>query len=104
MGMKRFGKDRFPEQYPATKTEFADPLVGDSKDAALLRPFLKNTNLEKRALRLAFDANRDGWSARAFHKAVDKKGPSIVLCTTDSGLICGGYNPKGWVGYGVSRF
>jgi len=103
MGMKRFGKDRFPEQYPATKTEFADPLVGDSKDAALLRPFLKNTNLEKRALRLAYDANRDGWSATAFHRAVDKKGPSIVLCTTDSGLICGGYNPKGWVGYGEAR-
>lgn len=104
MGMKRFGRDRFPEQYPATKTEFAEPVVGDSKEVALLRPFLKNTSLEKRALRLAYDANRDGWSALNFHRAVDKKGPSVVVCTTESGLICGGYNPKGWVGYGVSLF
>jgi len=103
MGMSRFGKERFPEQYPATKTEFADPVPGDSKDAALLRPFLKNTNLERRALVLAYNANRDGWSAAAFHKAVDKKGSSLVVCVTNSGLICGGYNPKGWVGYGEAR-
>lgn len=102
MGMKRFGKERFPEQYPATKTEFADPVVGDSKEVAILRPFLKNTSLEKRQLRLSYDANRDGWTALDFHKAVDKKGPSVVVCTTESGLVCGGYNPKGWVGYGVS--
>jgi hypothetical protein len=101
MGMKRFGRERFPEQYPATKTEFADPVVGDSKEVALLRPFLKNTSLEKRKLRLSYDANRDGWTAYDFHKAVDKKGPSVVVCTTESGLVCGGYNPKGWVSYGV---
>lgn len=102
MGMKRFGRERFPEQYPATKTEFADPVVGDSKEVALLRPFLKNTSLEKRKLSLSYDANRDGWTAYDFHRAVDKKGPSVVVCTTESGLVCGGYNPKGWVGYGVS--
>lgn len=103
MGMSRFGPDRFPEQYPATKTEWAEPVVSDDKEMTMIRLFLKNTNLEKRPLRLTYDANRNGWSADAFHRAVDKKGGGVVLCTTNSGLKCGGYNPKGWVGYGEAR-
>ena len=30
----------------ATKTEFAEPVAGDDAEMALLRPMLKNTNLE----------------------------------------------------------
>jgi hypothetical protein len=52
MGMKRFGKERFPEQYPATVDEFADPVEGDSPDVAALRPLLKSTNLEFRGLKV----------------------------------------------------
>jgi hypothetical protein len=74
MGMKRFGRERFPEQYPATVDEWADPVESDTKDVALLRPLLKNTNLEFRALKLTYDANRDGWNAATFHKKVDKLG------------------------------
>jgi TLD len=103
MGMKRFGSERFPEQYPATTTEWANPVSTDTKDMALIRPLLKNTNLETRALKLTYDANRNGWSATAFHKAVDKLGGGIVVCKTSDGLVCGGYNPKGWVGYGEAR-
>ena len=51
-GMPRFGQSRFPEQYPATVDSWADPIDGDEKEIAILRPFLKNTNLEKRGLRL----------------------------------------------------
>ena len=103
MGMKRFGSARFPEQYPATTTEWADPVASDSKDMAKVRPLLKNTNLETRALKLTYDANRNGWNANSFHKAVDKLGGGLVVCTTTDGLVCGGYNPKGWVGYGEAR-
>ena len=103
MGLSRFGAERFPEQYPATKDEWAEPLESDNKEMAILRPFLKNTNLESRALKLTYDANKDGWDAASFHRAVDKKGGAIVLCVTRMGLICGGYNPKGWVGYGEAR-
>lgn len=103
LGMARFGPDRFPEQYPATKTDWALPVPDDDTHVAIVRPFLKNTNLERRPLRLAYDANRHGWNAVAFHKKVDRKGPSLVVCTTTSGLTCGGYNPKGWVGYGEAR-
>lgn len=104
MGMARFGPDRFPEQYPATKTEWAAPLeADDTPEMKQIRPLLKNTNLETRALKLTYDANRDGWDAEKFHALVDKKGGAVVLCTTRMGILCGGYNPKGWVGYGEAR-
>jgi hypothetical protein len=104
MGMQRFGKDRFPEQYPAVKDEWAELLPSDDNEMMkIIRPFLKNTNLEKRALKLSYDANRDGWDPFTFHRKVDKLGGAVVLCETSTGIICGGYNPKGWVGYGEAR-
>lgn len=103
LGLKRFGQADFPEQYPATIDTWAEPLEGDDKDVALLRPLLKNTNLERRKLKLVYNANANGWNPVAFHKAVDKKGPSLVVLTTTSGQVAGGYNPKGWVSYGEAR-
>jgi hypothetical protein len=103
MGMARFGSGRFPEQYPATIDEWASPVAGDDAEMAKLRPMLKNTNLETRGLKLTYSANKNGWSAEKFHQAVDKLGGGLVVCTTTSGLVCGGYNPKGWVGYGEAR-
>ena len=103
LGLKRFGAERFPEQYPATITEWAEPVETDDKEMAKLRPMLKNTNLESRGLKLVYSANRNGWNPDKFHACVDKKGPSLVVCTTSSGLVCGGYNPKGWVSYGEAR-
>lgn len=102
-GMKRFGRENFPEQYPAVLDEWADPVATDDKDMAKLRPLLKNTNLENRGLKLTYSANRDGWNPNAFHRKVDKLGGGLVVCTTKDGLVCGGYNPKGWVGYGEAR-
>ena len=102
-GLKRFGKERFPEQYPAVIDEWADPIPSDTPEMAILRPLLKNTNLESRALRITYNANQQGWSATKFHQAVDKQGGALVVCKTTSGLLCGGYNPKGWVGYGENR-
>jgi hypothetical protein len=91
MGMKRFGAERFPEQYPAVVDEFADPVDGDSQDVAALRPLLKNTNLESRKLKLTYDGNKHGWNPTAFHQKVDRLGGGLVVCTTSDGLICGGY-------------
>jgi len=103
LGLKRFGKERFPEQYPAVVDEWAAPVKSDNAEMARFRPLLKNTNLEERALRLTYDANRDGWDAQAFHRAVDRQGGALVVCTTRLGVTAGGYNPKGWVGYGENR-
>eukprot|EP00977_Amphora_coffeiformis_P003470 scaffold640_cov166-Amphora_coffeaeformis.AAC.6 len=88
-GLKRFGAARFPEQYPATVDEWAEPLEGDSPDVAKLRPLLKNTNMEFRGLTLSYDANKNGWNAEKFHQAVDRKGGALVVCTTQTGQVCG---------------
>ena len=70
-----------PENYPAVKDEFADLLPEDKdKDIALIRQLLASTNLEYRPLKLAYSATKDGWSSSSFHKKVDRKGPSVVLC------------------------
>jgi TLD len=104
MGLKRFGQERFPEQYPATVDDFdVAPVATDDASMAMLRPLLKKTNLEQRGLQLTYTASKQGWDPYRFHSAVDKKGGALVVCTTQSGLICGGYNPKGWVGYGEAR-
>ena len=99
----RMTSQKFPEQYPATKTEWAEPVASDNKEMAIVRPVLKNTNLENRALKLSYSGTKNGWNAQAFHKAVDRKGGALVVCTTKDGLLCGGYNPKGWVGFGENR-
>lgn len=54
MGMKRFGMERFPEQYPAVLDEWAAPVAGDDKEVAALRPMLKKTNMEFRNLKVGF--------------------------------------------------
>ena len=69
----------------------------------MFRPLLARTSLQTRALKLAYDAERDGWDARTFHACVDKMGPGVVLARTEKGAIVGGYNPKGWVGLGEYR-
>ncbi|CDF39345.1 unnamed protein product [Chondrus crispus] len=101
-GLKRFDRDRFPELYPATLDEFADPVPADTPEMALFRPLLARTQLQTREIQLLYDANRDGWSADTFHEALNRKGASVVMAST-AGAVFGGYNPKGFVGYGESR-
>jgi hypothetical protein len=71
-------------------------------DAAFVRPLLKQTQLEKRKLQVAYDANRHGYDARVFHSKVDGKGASVVLAKS-RGQWFGGYNPRGWASLGGSR-
>jgi len=92
-----------PDTYPATKTEFAEPVAGDDAEMALLRPLLKNTNLEYLDLKRVYDAQADGWTADAFHAGANYRGPCVVFCKTRGGAVCGGYAPKGFAGYGEYR-
>ncbi|GAB0496362.1 hypothetical protein MMPV_007674 [Pyropia vietnamensis] len=103
LGLKRFDRDRFPELYPATLTESAPPVDGDDAEVATFRPLLARTQLAARPLRLVYDADADGWTATAFHAAVDRGGASVMVARTAGGAVVGGYNPKGWVGYGEAR-
>lgn len=77
--------------------------AGDDEDVAIIRSLLARTSLQERPLKLAYDANIDGWDARAFHQRVDRLGPGVVLARTEKGAVVGGYNPKGWVGFGEYR-
>jgi hypothetical protein len=73
---------QYPEQYPATYEMNTDVVEEDENDeiAKLVRPLLKNTQLQNRPLQLVYDANKHGWNAAAFHERVDGKGAAIVLC------------------------
>ena len=104
VGLTQFTKETLPEKFPATLTEVAALLPSDNDDnKRLIRPTLAQTNLERRPLVLAYDANKDGWTAQAFHAKMDRKGPSVVLCRTIDGAVFGGYNPCGWVNLGENR-
>eukprot|EP00980_Cylindrotheca_fusiformis_P029170 scaffold22742_cov139-Cylindrotheca_fusiformis.AAC.3 len=95
----------YPEQYPATYEANDVILEQDKGDERirLIRPLLKNTQLESRPLELAYQSSRDGWNASAFHSAVDGKGAAVVVATTSEDRIVGGYNPKGWASLGGAR-
>eukprot|EP00531_Pseudo-nitzschia_arenysensis_P005285 CAMPEP_0116123382 /NCGR_PEP_ID=MMETSP0329-20121206/4720_1 /TAXON_ID=697910 /ORGANISM="Pseudo-nitzschia arenysensis, Strain B593" /LENGTH=270 /DNA_ID=CAMNT_0003617297 /DNA_START=33 /DNA_END=845 /DNA_ORIENTATION=- len=96
---------QYPEQYPATYELSEENLPEDAKisEALLVRPLLKNTQLQSRPLQLVYDANKDGWNPDVFHNAVDGKGASVVLITDKEGKLYGGYNPKGHASLGGAR-
>lgn len=116
---------QYPEQYPATY-ELLPPssyLPRDRDDPTgtgtllAVRPLLKQTQLEGRPLRIAYDANVHGWDGPSFHARVDGCGAAVVLAATTTGTktedsnahtkqhvtMVGGYNPKGWAGLGGAR-
>ena len=99
-GMKRLD---VPEMFGPVLDRWADPVEGDSPDAALIRPLLAGTQLESTPLRLAYSADRDGWSAQAFHEKVNTFGCGVVVARTAGGAVIGGYNPRGWIGLGEDR-
>jgi hypothetical protein len=104
VGLNRYTKESLPENFPATKTEWAQELPSDlTPSVQIVRQTLARTNLEFRELSLAYSGSKDGWTYKDFHKKLDTKGPSVVLCRTTTGDVFGGYNPCGWVGLGEAR-
>lgn len=107
------GNDRrlqYPEQYPAIYDLSDIKVSSDDADARLVRPLLKQTQLESRRLRVAYNARSQGWNPQAFHRAVDGQGAAIVLAKASrssnnniSKEWFGGYNPKGWSSLGGAR-
>ncbi len=71
MGLKRLNFDELPDQY-CEMDALAPLLPGDDKipDVAFIRPLLARTQLERRSLKVAYDADLDGWSPAAFHGKV----------------------------------
>lgn len=102
MGLKRLNLSTMPDQKVETE-RLAAPLKGDagSPDARLLRPLLAGTQLEAEPLECVYDTDRgDAWSPKAFHEAARARGAALVLCVTEAGSWCGGYNPLGFLGFG----
>lgn len=81
--------------YPAVIGEWAELLPSDEGEVALIRPLLAATAIENVPLRLAYDADRDGWTAEAFHDKVNTFGAAVVIAETVGGAVLGGYNPSG---------
>lgn len=90
----------YPEGKPATY----DLLPGELGfgPEAVVRPLLKQTQLQNRKLKVVYNAKRDGWDGRAFHQKVDGMGASVVLAKV-RGQWIGGYNPRGWASLGGAR-
>lgn len=97
-GMQRMSEKSMQELYPATTTEFAAAVAGDSREVALFRPLLAKTRLEKKSLRLAYNAEEHGWTPQAFHDRCDGYGAAVVLARSVGGAVLGAYNPQGWIG------
>jgi len=89
-GMKRMSAEDYPEMYPAVTDHWAAPVQGDSPDIAVIRPLLARTQLEKARIRLAYESQRDGWSAEAFHARLNTFGAALLVLDTEGGSICGG--------------
>jgi len=102
LGLKRATVEEFPDLWPPT-TELGEAMPGDPPDVAAFRPLLKQTSLETAPLLLAFDAERDGWSNRAFRAAMDGSYAAVLIAETEGGTRFGAYNPAGWLGYGDFR-
>ena len=100
-GLKRMTKEDWPDQFLAVKQATAVTLASDdTKELQMIRKVLTQTQLEKLALGIAFDANVHGWSANSFHTQLDGQGAALLVGVTDDGVVFGGYNSKGWLGYG----
>lgn len=100
-GLKRMQKEEWPDQWPAETTASGTPLESDVTDELKkVRRVLKQTQLEFLALGCAYDAETHGWSSRAFHTQLDGQGAAVLVAETTTGEVFGGYNPKGWLGYG----
>lgn len=99
-GLKRMSKEEWPDQWPAELDADAETLESDVGELRTIRRVLKQTQLERLRLGLAYDAEEHGWSATSFHSRVDGYGAGILVAETKGGEVFGGYNPKGWLGYG----
>ena len=92
----------YPESKAATYELSKVVIPFEFGDAAFVRPLLKQTQLEFRKLRVAYDANKDGYNAKVFHQKVDGQGAAVILVKA-GGQWFGGYNPRGWASLGGSR-
>ena len=79
---------------PSTPATSAPP-SGPAAEPWLAR-LVEGTILEAQPLALAYDASRDGWTASAFHRRVDNRGPLLLLAESAGGARFGAFTPLGF--------
>ena len=59
---------------------------------------LRGTTLASKPLVCFYQASKNGWTYRDFHRCCDFNPPlpTLILMKTQTGSVCGGYNPVGW--------
>ena len=66
-------------------------LCGDEKAETFLRSFFGEKHFD-----MLYRGSADGFTAEAFHRRCDKKGPTLTLVRSDNGNIFGGYSTVAW--------
>lgn len=61
-----------------------------------LSRLVEGTILDGQPLVLAYDAERVGWTASAFHRCVDNRGPLLLLAESSGGAQFGAFTPLGF--------
>ena len=81
-GLRRLER-RQPQIATAAVQQTTSPAAAQEQgEQALLQGVTDGTELAGATLALAYDAQRDGWSADAFHSKVDGRGPALVVALT----------------------
>ena len=83
---------------PAVLAAVASTKTGQLLDEIDLSSLTAGTTLSSSSLERIFQASADGWSANAFHKAVNFNPPLPVfaIMKTTNGVVAGCYNAIGW--------
>ena len=80
----------------AAATRAPSRLVSPSVlDKIIAGTFLESRRRDNKLQRV-YKASKDGWSALAFHEAVDGLGSAVVAARSISGQTFGGFNPNGF--------
>lgn len=66
----------------AAQQDTAPAAAQEQEEQALLQGVTEGTELAGATLAVAYDAQKDGWSADAFHAKVDGRGPALVVALT----------------------
>jgi len=66
------------------------------EQAEFLTKIIPHFSKLKSQSHLLFRATRDGFSAEAFHRLCDGKGPTLSLFKCKNGRLCGGFTAVSW--------
>jgi hypothetical protein len=82
--MLQYSNKRLPAKmgYPKDKPAMYDPLPGGFGfvPKTIVKPLLKQTQLQGYRLQVAYNTKKDGWDARTFHRRVNEGGGIRRAC------------------------